>query len=147
MNGMQNSNDLYKNLFSNNRKLIAKSIQQLHKLSIDNNDYKIEIKNFIDPHHSKDFIMFVMDIFEIKNVGIVVAGIVSSGTVKKGQKVTILKADGSNIVTKVLNIEHISNNGVVKAGDQIGLLLQNITNNDIQQGDRIYRKNRFFNIF
>ena len=147
MNGMQNISDLYKNLFSNNRKLIAKSIQQLHKFSIDNNDYKIEVKNFIDPHHSKDFSMFILDIFMIKNIGIIATGIVSSGTIKKGQKVTILKANGSNIVTKVLNIEHISNNGEVQAGDQIGLLLKNITNNDIQQGDRIYKKNRFFNLF
>ncbi len=147
MNGIQNLNDLYKNLFSNNRKLIAKSIQQIHKLFIENNDYKIEVKNFIDPHHSKDFIMFILDIFIIKNVGIIATGIVSSGTIKKGQKVTILKANGSNLVTKVLNIELIRDNGVVHAGDQIGLLLENITLNDIQQGDRIYRKNRFFNIF
>lgn len=147
MNRMQNINELYKNLFSNNRKLIAKSIQHLYKLSFVNNDYKLEVENFIDPHYPKDFIMFILDIFVIKNIGTMATGIVSSGTIKSAKKVTILKANGSNITTKVLKIESISSSGIVSAGDQIGLLLKDISTNDIQQGDRIYRKNTFLNIF
>jgi len=141
------TNNLIQQLFTNDRQLIAKSIQKLHKLSITHESFNIVTKNFINPKNPKSFSMFIFDIFEIKNIGIIATGIVSSGTIKKGMKLTLQKSDGTDLKTKALDIEYFNNKNTVTAGETIGILLKNIKIDNIHQGDRLYRNQTFFSLF
>lgn len=79
------------------------------------------------------FRMTVADVFFIRNRGLVATGQVEAGTVSKGDSVSVngreVKVDGIEMFRKVLDSAN--------AGDNIGLLLRDVTKDDVKPGDVI----------
>lgn len=81
------------------------------------------------------FRMTVEDIFSIKGRGTVVTGKIESGTIKVGDEIIIQGKNGEKKTT-VTGVEMFRKMlDQAKAGDNVGILLKNISKNDIQQGD------------
>lgn len=81
----------------------------------------------------------VEDVFEINKRGVVAAGRVADGTFQEGDAITIHRIGGSAIPSKVLRIEIFGHINYAAKGDNVGLLLENITLSDISKGDIIKR--------
>lgn len=83
-------------------------------------------------HSGETFRMYVDDVFSITGRGTVVTGRVDSGIVNIGDVVTI----NGTINSKVLGIEMFRKSlDYAQAGDDCGLLLENISREDIHKGD------------
>ena len=81
------------------------------------------------------FRMTIADVFAIRGRGTVVTGRVESGTLNVGDEVYIKGPAGSK-KTVVAAIEAFrARLDRAAAGDNIGLLLQNIAREDVQRGD------------
>lgn len=82
----------------------------------------------------KDFLMPVEDIFAIKGRGTVVTGRIETGIVKVGETVSIIgfDHDTDTTVTGVEMFRKLLDQG--QAGDNVGLLLRGIKQEDIQRG-------------
>ena len=81
------------------------------------------------------FRMTVEDIFSIKSRGTVVTGRIESGTLAVGDEIRI-QGKGAGRTTMVAGIEQFRK--VVTqagAGDNVGVLLKDISKEDVQQGD------------
>ena len=86
----------------------------------------------------------VEDVFSIRGRGTVVTGRIASGTIKEGDEVLITRP-GTSEKTTVTGIESFRKKlKEAKAGDNVGLLLRDITNDDIQRGDVLSAKDRDF---
>ncbi len=83
------------------------------------------------------FQMTVEDIFMIRGRGIVVVGSIKSGVLKVGDKITVKGQTGEKEAT-VTGLEMFGKKAKeAKAGEKIGVLLDGITQDEIQQGDRL----------
>jgi elongation factor Tu len=81
------------------------------------------------------FQLTVEDVFTIRGRGTVVTGRIASGTVKEGDEV-LLTRPGVSRKTTVTAIESFRKKlKEATAGDNVGLLLRDITKDDIQRGD------------
>ena len=81
------------------------------------------------------FRMTIEDIFSIKGRGTVVTGQVESGTLKIGDEVIIQGKSGEKKTT-VTGIEMFRKMlDSAKAGDNVGILLRNISKDELQKGD------------
>ena len=90
-------------------------------------------ENTID-HSGEAFQMYVEDVFSISGRGTVVTGRVFSGTITVGEVVII----NGTINSKVLGIEMFRKSlDYAQAGDDCGLLLENISREEIHKGDAI----------
>jgi elongation factor Tu len=81
------------------------------------------------------FRMTVQDVFSIKGRGTVVTGRIESGTITVGDEIRIQGKSSSKTVV-VAGVE--ANRKVIKqaqAGDNIGILLKDLSKEDVQQGD------------
>ena len=77
----------------------------------------------------------VEDVFTIRGCGTVVTGRIASGTIKEGDEVLITRP-GASKKTTVAAIEAFRKQlKEAKAGDNVGLLLRDITKDDVQRGD------------
>lgn len=82
------------------------------------------------------FQLFALDTFTVKDRGTFVSGMVFQGSIKVGDKLILQKADGRDLVTRCLSLETI-NLPEVQAGAFIVMQLENLTEQDIQQGDAL----------
>jgi elongation factor Tu len=83
------------------------------------------------------FHMIIEDIFNIRNLGLVVTGKIETGTLKVGDQVTIKAQAGEKRAT-VSGIEMFRKTmEQAGPGDNVGLLLKDILRNDIQKGNEI----------
>jgi elongation factor Tu len=82
----------------------------------------------------KDFLMPVEDVFAIKGRGTVVTGRIETGIVKVGETVSIIGFDNDTdtTVTGVEMFRKLLDQG--QAGDNVGLLLRGIKQEDVQRG-------------
>jgi len=74
------------------------------------------------------FIMKIMDVFEIRDVGIVVTGVVETGSISEKSNVSIVTADGNVIYCSMVDwLESYIKPGIksASAGDNIGLMFTN----------------------
>ncbi len=83
------------------------------------------------------FQMIVEDIFMIRGRGIVVVGLIKSGVLKVGDKV-IIKRQMEDKEAEITGIEMFGKKSKeAKAGEKVGVLLKDISENEIQPGDRL----------
>ena len=136
--------NICKNIFSKSRKDISNCIKYLHKRALTDKNFKIYTRVLIN-YKSKRFRFFVFDIFMIKEVSVMVAGVVSSGTIKVGDSIIIKKPNGVNIKSKIIDIEYFKDNKVTP-GASIGLFLDKVDIKTLETGDIIVKKT-LFNIF
>lgn len=83
-----------------------------------------------------EFSMPIVDVFSIKGRGLVVTGRVESGRLTIGQKVVIKSAEGQTLhETTVVGIEQFRKKvDSAEAGENVGVLLKNLTKDDVQSG-------------
>lgn len=83
------------------------------------------------------FLMSVEDVFTITGRGTVVTGNISSGEVHVGDTLFI----NENLTTTVTGIEQFRKQmQSAVAGDNVGLLLKDISRDDIKRGDTLTKK-------
>ena len=89
------------------------------------------------------FRMTVQDVFSIKGRGTVVTGQIQSGTLGVGDEILI---QGKSSKTTVVNGIEMFRKIVtrVQAGDNVGVLLKDISKEDVQQGDVLTGSNLDF---
>ncbi len=133
-----------KNIFLKSRRDIANCIKYLHNRSLRDKNFKIDTRTLVNYKSSK-FRFFIFDIFMIKKSDVIVAGVVSSGTIKAGDYIVIKKPNGTNIKSKIINIEYFKDNKVLP-GASVGLLLDKVNIKTLETGD-IIEKKTLFNIF
>lgn len=81
--------------------------------------------------------MIVEDVFMIRGRGTVVTGKIETGILKVGDDVVIKGANGQKTTT-VTGIESFRNAlNQANPGDTVGLLLKDLSKQDIQHGDEI----------
>lgn len=91
------------------------------------------------------FRMKIADVFTIKGRGTVVVGQIESGTLKKGDEVQITGQLGAKKTAAVAGIEMFQKQlAEAKPGDNIGVLLKNITKDDVQRGDILAARDNEF---
>lgn len=110
-------------------------------------DTEIEIENYQNKpasvHYSEipsgDFSLTVEDVFSITGRGVVVVGKVSQGEIRVGDMVNIVGMGGNiKATTKIAGIEMFRKLlDYAKTGDNVGLLLSEISKSDVSAGDRI----------
>lgn len=83
------------------------------------------------------FRMIVQDVFYIKTRGTVVTGKIESGSISVGDEIRI-QGKNSSKTTVVTGVE-VERKVVTRAqaGDIIGILLKDISGEDVQQGDTL----------
>jgi len=83
------------------------------------------------------FHMIVEDVFSIRNRGTVVTGKIETGILKVGDQVVIRGVNGEKTTT-VSGIESFRKaQDQANPGDTVGLLLKDLSKQDIQHGDEI----------
>ena len=83
------------------------------------------------------FHMIVEDVFSIRNRGTVVTGKIETGILKVGDQVVIRGVNGEKTTT-VSGIESFRKAlNQANPGDTVGLLLKDLSKQDIQHGDEI----------
>jgi translation elongation factor EF-Tu-like GTPase len=93
-----------------------------------------EDKKMFVPNNDGSLRMVIDDVFMIKGRGVVVTGRVEAGTVKKGDRV-VIEGVGVSITTEVMGVEAFRKaDFVAQAGDNVGLLLRDVTNDQIKAG-------------
>lgn len=107
-----------------------------------NEDKRISFSMGTEPEFSSgDFLMYADDVFVITDRGIVIEGKVVSGSLKLGDKLQIVRSDGS-IMKAIATKMTISRKDVdsIKQGDNVSILLnKEITKDMITRGDSIIR--------
>lgn len=83
------------------------------------------------------FRMTVEDVFSIKGRGTVLTGKIESGTLKVGDEISIQGKNGEKrtIVTGVEMFRKMMSQA--NAGDNVGILLKELSKQDVQRGDVI----------
>jgi translation elongation factor EF-Tu-like GTPase len=82
------------------------------------------------------FRLDVQDVFSITGRGTVVTGLVASGQVSVGDRVTLVRGDGSRRVITVVGVEAFQKVlTTAETGEQVGLLLDEVERADVAAGD------------
>jgi elongation factor Tu len=82
-----------------------------------------------------NFRMTVQDVFSIRGRGTVVTGRIESGEISVGDEINI-QHGGATKKVKIAGIEAFRKTlPRAQAGDNVGLLLKDVTKDDVQQGD------------
>lgn len=90
-----------------------------------------------DQFDSDSSVLFIDDIFTIKGRGTVVTGVVSEGSFSVGDTVNIESSQGI-LEAKITGIEKFrSHEKTATKGDNIGMLLNNISREQVQKGNII----------
>ena len=81
-------------------------------------------------------VMPIDDVFAITGRGIVATGNIKKGSFSTGDQVTILRADGTSITSTITGIEMFRKiMDTAQTGENVGLLLQDVTKNQMSSGD------------
>lgn len=117
------------------RAVLAATIQLMRKVE-EHDEGGLDSHMFVRADAENGFLMFVLDIFWVKNRGLVATGIVSRGGIRCGDPLELAKADGRNIQTLCREIffgtELVA---TAKVRDSVGLLLDRLSMGEISQGD------------
>ena len=82
------------------------------------------------------FLLIIEDVFHIAGRGMVVTGYVQGAPVHVGDTVTIVRANGAQLITKVSGIEtHKKLLDCANPGDAVGILLANTKPEQVAAGD------------
>jgi translation elongation factor EF-Tu-like GTPase len=85
-----------------------------------------------------NFEMTVEDVFNIKGRGMVITGKIGTGSVKNGDVLTLHRKNGNSRQVTVKGIEMFRKlTNFAKAGDSVGLLLEELERTEVERGDRI----------
>lgn len=88
------------------------------------------------PPVAASFQLTVEDVFSIRGRGTVVTGIVAAGEVRVGSAVRLTRADGTARSVTVDGVEMFRKTvDLARAGDNVGLLLRELSRDDIGRGD------------
>lgn len=113
------------------------------------NDLQQEIDNYKNNSdfnyrsygNSADFKITIEDVFTITGRGTVIVGKIQSGTISVGDSVRVLDRSGSQkqivTVTGIEMFRKLLN--TASAGDNVGLLLQNVKRTDVMKGDMLVK--------
>ena len=86
------------------------------------------------------FKLVVEDVFKIVDRGIVVTGRVNEGKIFVGDEIEIHKTNGTVIQSKVEDMEKFHELiDVAQMGDDIGMLVANVTKEDVSRGDVVLK--------
>ena len=82
-----------------------------------------------------DFNMEIKDTMRLSGQGIIMTGQIAGGTVRNGDSLCVPLADGSQVGREIKGMEKISKVvEVATAGDHIGILVGDLTEDDIAVG-------------
>ncbi len=97
--------------------------------------------NFRSYGNSADFKITIEDVFTITGRGTVIVGKIQSGSISVGDSVKILDSNGNEKqITTVSGIEMFRKLlNTANAGDNVGLLLQNVKRTDVMKGDMLVK--------
>jgi elongation factor Tu len=85
-----------------------------------------------------DFSMVVQDVFTITGSGMVITGIVASGTVSVDDTICLVSESVGSRELKVTGIEMFRKIlESASAGDRVGLLVTGVERDDVKQGDEL----------
>lgn len=88
------------------------------------------------PQKSVPFRITVEDVFSVTGRGTVVVGRVESGSIYVGETVTLQRTNGSCRSVMIIGIEMFRKMvQLASTGDQVGILLREISRNEIAAGD------------
>ncbi len=91
------------------------------------------------PEGEYSFVFLVEDKFVITGEGLVATGLVESGKIGVGDKVILLKADGTQIETKVNKLEMFRKElDEIVEGDYAGVYLEGMEREDVEAGDKLF---------
>lgn len=87
---------------------------------------------------SDDFEMTIVDHFSIADGGVVVTGVIASGTVSVDDTLCLVSATGAKKEVTVTGIERFKDIlDSAKKGDRVGLLVSGVDKNDVAGEDRL----------
>ena len=126
--------------------------QQVQETNTTNNDNTTNSNGnstgTVDPNtnltYDKDgaFLMPIEDVFTITGRGTVVTGRIERGTIKLNDEVQIIGLDHEIITTTVTGIEMFRKSlDYAEAGDNAGLLLKDVSREDVERGQVIAKPN------
>lgn len=88
------------------------------------------------------FLLYIDDVFTRTGVGTFVTGTVTRGTVKPGDKLQIVGLDKKIINTEAVMLENVRKTmESAKIGDSVGILLKNVTKEQVLRGQVIAKPN------
>ena len=92
-----------------------------------------------DPAHDSAK-MVITDIFETEQFGLIIAGQLEYGVLRKGNEVLLVKEDGSSIKSIVQRVEALRQEvNSAEPGKYVGLILGGITRDRVKSGDSIVK--------
>jgi GTPases - translation elongation factors len=92
-----------------------------------------------DPAHDSAK-MVITDIFETEQFGLIIAGQLEYGVLRKGDEVLLVKEDGSSIKSTVQRVEALRQEvNSAEPGKYVGLILGGITRDRVKSGDSIVK--------
>ncbi len=107
---------------------------------IDNYNNKSDF-NYRSYGNSADFKIIIEDVFTITGRGTVIVGKIQCGTISVGDSVRVLDGSGNQKqITTISGIEMFRKLlNTANAGDNVGLLLQNVKRTDVMKGDMLVK--------
>ena len=92
------------------------------------------------------FRMTVADVFSIKGRGTVVTGQIESGTLNVNDEIYLRRTNSSRrvVVTGIEMFRKLANQA--QAGENVGILIRDITKQDVQKGDVLLGSDIEFNV-
>ena len=92
-----------------------------------------------DPAHDSAK-MVITDIFETEQFGLIIAGQLEYGVLRKGDEVLLVKEAGSSIKSIVQRVEALRQEvNSAEPGKYVGLILGGITRDRVKSGDSIVK--------
>lgn len=93
---------------------------------------KLLVRRHVDDNGK--FLFVIEDVFNIKGRGVIVTGKIERGTLRPNDEIDLI-GNGRRKTVKCRSIEYIGGNmEVARSGDNIGILLSEITPNDVARG-------------
>lgn len=104
------------------------------------NNQNITVNPPVNSSSQSPFNMLVEDVFSIVGRGTVVTGRIQLGSVSVGETVVLQRVNGSTRNVTVVGIEQFRHRlNSAQAGDNVGLLLQDVARNEIAHGDLLLK--------
>ena len=104
------------------------------------NNQNITVNPPVNSSSQSLFNMLVEDVFSIVGRGTVVTGRIQLGSVSVGETVVLQRVNGSTRNVTVVGIEQFRHRlNSAQAGDNVGLLLQDVARNEIAHGDLLLK--------
>ena len=117
-----------------------RNIQSTPINAVNNFNAPEPMNNYSSGSNGSNFQFNVEDVFFITGRGVVVTGRVASGVVCVGDTVTLVQQGGMRKNVTVTGIEMFRKMlDVARAGDNVGVLLRDVSRGEIQRGDMLIK--------